>query len=168
MQLIRNTVCFILASIFFTFIFGCSGEHSQFSNKAAFNKLENEVFSSYLTGDADQAKQSVNQMIRLSENTHAIDESSRAGILFLNYYRLYVLEQRCGNKSEADIALIRGRYWRIKNLELENFSDADIADKIESETPERIVKIVDDFDMGSNSGKLPAYSAHSKFILNAN
>jgi hypothetical protein len=136
---------------------GCSTEHSEAVKQLAFVHEGESFFVPYLTGNAEQARQSLKQTIQFFEESNILDPSGQADILTLDYDRLYVLEKRTGNKSGAEVALIKARYWRIRGLELNKLSDDEAVNAMMLDTPEKIVRRVDDFDKGANNGNEPKY-----------
>jgi hypothetical protein len=143
------------------FSVGCSNKDLQSTAKALsvkdFNQRDNELFAPYFTGNVEEARQSLKRTIQHLEESNVLDSHSQAGILSVNYFRLYVLEARSGNKSAAEVALAKARYWKIRIMELEKRSENEIVDELASLKPERIMKDVDDFDKGANHELGPKY-----------
>ena len=149
---------FILAVLF---SFGCSAKHSKLDAKQAemdfFLQEYGKLFAPYLTGNVEQARQSLKQTIQFVEASNVLDLEHQAGDLYLDCYRLYVLEKRTGNEKGAEYALIKARYWRLRCSESKKESDDEIVNDMMSLTPEKIMKGVDDFDEGANNGNKPNY-----------
>ncbi len=139
---------------------GCSNSHSQSDAKAAelkaFDQEDVKLFTPYMTGDVEQARQSLKQTIQHLKASTVLDPRSQSGGLYVNYMRMYALEERTGHAAAARDALLLARYWRIRNMKLpEATNDADII-YVMSVTPEQILKYVDVLDAGDNGGR-PKY-----------
>jgi len=139
---------------------GCSSKASRLAAREEeinkFKREESQLFNQYLFGDLEQARQSLKQTIQHIEKSNALDEDHRAGGLALMYYRLFVLEKRAGHDADAEIALVKARFWQVKNCELNNLTNDEIVIRItiDAATAE---KNVNDFDEGGNNGNKPKY-----------
>jgi len=127
---------------------GCSSEQSKNEAKKEFIREGDRLFIPYMTGNLEQARQSLNQTINHYEESKFLDAKTQAGFLELDYDRLYVLEKRSGNQDAADIALIKARYWRFRSLELNGVTGSEEATIEALDTPEKRMKRVVNFDAG--------------------
>jgi hypothetical protein len=159
---------FVLAMCF---SFGCSCKHSKSVTKQAeikaFDQEEEKLFAPYLTGNVEQARQSLKQTIQHLEESNSLDLHSQSGRLYGEYIRLYALEKRTGHETDAAVALIKARYWWIRNMESRELSKGETIESRKlsddenvkyfiSVTPEQIMKWVDNLNAGENGNK-PKY-----------
>ena len=157
----RMSLVFILALFLaMNFLLGCSAKHSKIvpseDEMKAFYNEEEKLSVPYWTGNVDQARQSLNQTIQLIKQSNGLSFSAQAGFLYIEYARLYVLEKRAGNKADAELALSKAKFWRIRNLNPSEALDDSAIVKIMSDTPELMVKYIDVLDAG-DSGNRPKY-----------
>ncbi len=119
-----------------------------------------QLFAGYLEGDVDRARQSLDKRIQLFESSKALEPCGQAGILFLEYSRLYALEKRAGTDAKAESALIKARYWALRNLELKEVPTNEAITKIRSYSTDKILEMVDEFDKEPSHGMGPKYAHH--------
>ena len=143
------------------FSLGCSGHKSNVNEIMAVSKYldeEDKLFTTYMTGDVAQARQSLKDRIQHTkdQSQSVLSAHAQSGRLSMEYARLYVLEKRTGNNADAEEALSKSLYWRIRNLEPPySTNDEDII-YVMSYPPEKVMKGVDKFDAGDNGDK-PKY-----------
>lgn len=142
---------------------GCSSQPnvssraSQEQTLATFKQQANQLYDAYLAGDREQAKHSLEQSIRLAEESK-LPSTYQAGCLFFDYARLYVLERRGGSERSAEAALVKARYWSVREAELGGNSDEEAGARAKSETGDQIVAFIDKWDRDHTDGKGPNYA----------
>ena len=119
-------------------------------------KRSDELYRAYLAGDREQAKQS------LLDTVHVIEKAKlkpwgQANMLFITYARLYALEFRTRSQSSAAGALVKARYWYLRENELSGDSQDEANAAVESFTPDKCIDYVDKWDRDHTGGKGPRY-----------
>lgn len=123
-----------------------------------FSERSDQLYAIYLTGNANEARQSLEKDIdSIIEGKEYLEPGGRAGMLFLAYCRLYVLEKRLGNNVEAEANLIKARYWLIRKGELLGLPTGETMQEVLKFTPAKIVETIDAFDKKLNDGSSPNY-----------
>ena len=112
----------------------------------------NGYYDEYLAGDYNQAKLSLERSVKLADKLEFVPHY-QAGHLFFCYARLYVLERRTGNDALAEAALVKARYWSLRERELGNVPDEEGGAFAKSESGDRIVEFIDKWDRDHTDGK---------------
>ncbi len=123
-------------------------------------KESDKFYDAYLNGEADTARRSLEQAIRLFQSPRAdiLEPSGHAGILYFTYARLYALEKRTGNDPAAAVALAAARSWNEKRYQLAGETNSTSLEECRLfDTPEKIVEVADKLDKAATSGKGPKY-----------
>ena len=110
----------------------------------------------YLTGDAEQARQSLLKSVRLIE-TMKFAEDKRAEGLCLSYGRLYMLETRMGRTQTAAAYWLKSQYWLLRKYELWHWQEDVAASEVLSRTPQHTMEMLDTFDKHRTNGAGPHY-----------
>jgi len=143
--------------------FGCHAKHEQINESPspddAYLKKTDELYDKYLNGDRNQAKQSLEDLINITE-TAKLTPFGHANMLFRVYSRLYAFEKRTGNQKLADAAFVKVRYWLLQQHKSIGQSDSQAAKEVEQYTPEQCLAEVDEWDKAHHNGVPPGYLAH--------
>ena len=135
---------------------GCHSERAPTENEV-FDQSQR-LFQAYLKSDLATARDSLREEIALLEHPKVPLEGVRqATVLFLECARLYTLEKRSGRDTNAELALIKARYWNIRRFELDGTLTEKAWEELRSFTPERLIEITDASDKTHTSGKGPKY-----------
>jgi outer membrane murein-binding lipoprotein Lpp len=127
---------------------GCSSQPSvasrasQEQSLAAFKHQANQLYDAYLAGDRAQAKHSLEESIRLAEESN-LPPTYQVGCLFFYYARLYVLERSGGSERQAEAALVKAHYWSVREAQLGGNSDAEAGARAKVETGDQIMAFID-------------------------
>jgi len=111
----------------------------------------------YLAGDVAQARESMEQSVRLIEGETVLSPIEHTAYLLNDYCHLYALEKRVGNESAASIYLKKAIEWNLKSLDLLDITEERRKEDIKSFDAEYIMWLSDDMDKGENKGNLPFY-----------
>jgi hypothetical protein len=122
-----------------------------------FKGRANRLYDAYLTGDRDEAKHNLEECIQLAHDSK-LPPAYQAGCLFFDYARLYVLERRGGNEALAEAALVKARYWSLRERELGGNTDEKAGAVVKAETGEQIMGFIDKWDKDHTDGKGPNYA----------
>jgi hypothetical protein len=146
-----------LSVLSFGVFLGC--DHGKISREEAIFQKSQQLFEKYLNADAATARQCLEEEITLLENTKVpLFVPRQAFILFTECSRLYVLENRLGNHSKADLALIKARYWNLRRYESSGEMTPGKLEELRSFTPEKIAETIDATDKFHTKGKGPRYN----------
>ncbi|MBI1841970.1 MAG: hypothetical protein HYR88_14115 [Verrucomicrobia bacterium] len=107
-----------------------------------------ELDRQYLEGDALQAKRSLQRNVKLVEESQVLHPSGQALLLAGLNLRLFALEKRLDHPTEAQVSLIKWRYWLVRSRELEE-TDTPISgllDQLNHATDEQLIEDVDKSD----------------------
>jgi hypothetical protein len=122
-------------------------------------KQLNALARTYFDGNAGEARDSLVRTVQLIEDSD-FPVVVRAGICSVAYSRLYVLDKRTGNPLLAESALVKARYWHLRDAEsARGESEANAAKGIIAMTPAKCEEFVDQHDRNLNNGRRPAYVA---------
>lgn len=143
--------CFFVAMI----LLGCRSVQVDPAEAAA--KQSDKLYQVYLTGSRDQAIWSLEETIRVTENAN-LEPSGKANTLSITYARLYVLERRAGNGGLAEAALVRARYWFLREHELSGDSEEQAGAAVRSFTADKCMDFVDKLDKEHTDGVGPRYA----------
>lgn len=140
---------------------GCSSRRHEGEPRAedslnVFKGKAKQLYDSYLGGSSSEATESLKESIRLAERAN-IPDHYRAGCLFFNYARLYVLEHRMAKPALAEEALVKARFWSLREAELGGNSAEEAGVFITSQTGERIEQFIDKWDRDHTQGSGPKY-----------
>jgi hypothetical protein len=134
---------------------GC-GRNVQTFDKELLDET-NGYFRQYLDGDIDQARKSIVNAIHAYEDvTWNINRKQQAFALWLGYARLYALERKAGRQEQAQLALVKARYWALRQLELEGPLTPQKIDQFLQFNPDAMIGFVDKMDK-SRGGRAPHY-----------
>jgi hypothetical protein len=111
----------------------------------------------YFTGTVEQARQALLQNSALLENSRVLEPIGRTLSLSSTYFRLYVLEKRCGNEAAAEADLLKGQYWMLKQGEIKGKDITQWMKSVKQCSGQRIISDIDDFDKRVHNGIEPAY-----------
>ena len=147
-----------LISVLAFFVFaGCDREQIVRDNLL---KQTDDLYRVYLTGGREEARRSLQEAVRLIENTSVSPpfQKGQAGALFLSYARLYALERRAGSNDMAQIYFTKARYWCLRQDELDGDSPSGCnAYLAKFATEDRMTDFIDKWDTGANNGNRPRY-----------
>jgi hypothetical protein len=116
------------------------------------------LYQVYLDGGLTEARDSLVQIITIHHDSN-LSPSAQALGLWLAYGRLFLLEKRSGHADDAQVALIKARYWALRRAEISGDSPADAlhyVDKFASE--DGMATFFDKWDRDHNHGRLPNYT----------
>lgn len=116
-----------------------------------------QLYQVYLTGDLGRAKWSLEETIRVIENANLKPER-KANIIYLAYARLYVLERRTSTGAVAEAALVKARYWFLREHEFSGETEAQAGAAVQSLTADKCMDIVDKGDRQRTDGVGPRYT----------
>jgi hypothetical protein len=120
-------------------------------------KQSDQLYQVYLTGDLGRAKWSLEETIRVIENANLKPER-KANIIFFAYARLYVLERRTSTRAIAEAALVKARYWFLREHELSGETEAQAGAAVQSLTADKCMNFVDKWDKQRTDGVGPRYT----------
>ncbi len=113
----------------------------------------------YLDGGPAEVRESLAGMIAIFEEDPDFSPSEQASGLSLSYGQLHVFEQRTGDAEAARAALIKARYWTLRQAELSGCSPAEAMRHVEKfASEEGVVAFIDKWDREHNDGRLPRYA----------
>lgn len=160
-ELTNTAICSVIMRVVFVLVVVCSISGCRPEGKKKEDELfakSQALFEQYLVTDVSRARQNLRSEIELLENAGIqTDPLRRATILFLECARLYVLETRCGNREEADVALMKTQYWNLRRFEIDAKGGTPNFTELKTFTIERIVAMVDKSDKERTNGKGPSY-----------
>jgi len=136
---------------------GCDPERIARDNLA---KQTSNLYHVYLNGGRDEARHSLQDAIRLIEDTQVSPpfRKGQAASLFLGYARLYALERRAGSNDMAQVYLVKARYWCLRQDELDGDNAAGCnAYLAKFAAEDKLMDFIDKWDKGANNGKGPRY-----------
>ena len=162
-----GTLLILLAVL--SILFGCSANRTQLAERASqlesFEQEEGNLFAEYMAGNPERARRALEQTISLIESSNTLDLNSQSGLLYANYIRLYVLDERMGDENGTEVALIKAKYWQVIHMETLKLPDSEINQMLSVDTPDQITKWVNTLDAGDD-GRKPEYlkfiNAHSR------
>src|SRR5579863_443098 len=123
-------------------------------------KQTDSLYRVYINGGRDEARRSLQEAVRLIENTPVSPpfQKGQAWSLFLGYARLYALEHRAGSNDMAQIYFVKARYWCLREEELDGDSPSGCnAYLAKFATEDKMLEFIDKWDKGANNGKGPRY-----------
>jgi hypothetical protein len=123
----------------------------------AFDKEIKPLFEAYLSGDSQQAKQALEEMVRAVEGSKVSPKIQAYG-LWLIYARLYILERRLGNAELAEANILKSRYWLMRRNEIDGATPEEAAQRaLQWFTADKCMEIFDKWDKALSEGKGPKY-----------
>jgi hypothetical protein len=159
MKSLINT-SFMSGCIIFCVASGCSSDRSkrdaEIRGQNALVAEADAQLAPYMTGDVDEARQSLKNSVRHLKASDMLNSHTQASLLYTDYIRLFVLESRSGHPAAAKDALMLGQYWRLRSLELPSATNDDDIIYFMSEPPTNFFRYVDNLD-GDGTGRKPAY-----------
>jgi hypothetical protein len=136
---------------------GCAASGHQVTDAEVFSKSQ-DLFQQYLQADLPSARRALQEEIALLEDPPVpLQAERRATVLFAECARLYTLEKRAGREPDAEVALIKARYWSLRRYQAAGaLSDKEL-EELRSFNPERLLEITDQSDKTHTHGKGPEY-----------
>src|ERR1700722_15728024 len=149
---------FIIVSMLLALV-ACKHENSGALRQARENigSQRQQLVYRYLAGDVVQARDSLQQSVKLIEGETVLSPIAHTPFLNLGYCRLYALEKRVGNEAAASAYLEKAREWHLKSMESANLPTDRMNESIKSYTAEYVIWEADDADKGENNNNLPKY-----------
>ena len=151
----------ILAVTLLIILSGCSpSERAQPVQKRKNLVQDGVLYREYLSGDLATAREALVKEAGLEKSEDlGLAPSDQALYISFAFTRLSALEDRAGNKSAAEVAMIKARYWALQHFELATNSEhgRPANEVISMCSPERLLEIVRKIDEGSTDGKGPRY-----------
>src|SRR5438128_1793232 len=126
-----------LLIVLFTTLVGCRHKSS-----TATDDIENQfanLYTKYLTGSVDQARESLQQTIALADKAD-LAAPARAKALWITYARMFALERYSKNDPAADLCFVKARYWFLRRLELAHHSIEEADQEIKGWTPDKCLE----------------------------
>ena len=124
------------------------------------------LYREYLTGDIDQARQSIFKSIDILEKATSVYNAGRAHGLCWCYARLYCIEKYAGNNDAAYVAFVKAKYWRTQEIELgQKYSRLSFKESVQiirGFTPEGCEELMRKWDNHFTDGKGPVYARIKK------
>ena len=139
------------------FVGACSPKSRSIDRKTSdFLTAETSYHRIYLTGNLEQARESLHKSIELAMNS-PLGVEDRAQSLANSYMALSVLERKCGNLGTSEDAYVRAKYWVLEEVEI-GTNTAEVGGNLVAQiTPETIRKSIEQRDKQENGGKDPKY-----------
>ncbi len=135
---------------------GCNSESAPKEN-AIFDQSQR-LFQAYLNGDLPTARTALMEEIALLEHPKVpLQEVRQATVLFLECARLYTLERKSGRETNAELALIKARYWNLRRFELDGTLNEKASEELRLFKPERLIEITEASDKTHTAGKGPRH-----------
>lgn len=119
------------------------------------------LYSSYMDGGIDQARQSMLGIITLLENRTLSRPGDTAHGLWLAYARLHVIKRYAKNSNLAAAYLLEVRSWYLKKLELTGTQTDEAMKLVDRFDSSKCVEMVDNLDGKTTGGKGPKYSSRT-------
>ena len=123
---------------------------------AEYKKTNAVLYQVYLTGNVNEAKESLQTAIGLTQN-RKLPPELQAQSLFFDYARMYILQSKLDNKPLADAALLKAQFWSLRNAELTGDSEEKAGAALRHKTGENITVHINNWDADHNNGKPPRY-----------
>jgi len=136
---------------------GCQRKKTVFEQQREVIVRSEALCQKYLKGDLEHARQSLKANAELLEGATILEPVGRSQLLAKSYYRACVLEKRAGNETNAEVNLIKAKYWKVRNAELMGYSASEIMESINRDTPEGVCQYIDGFDRRLNDGNTAKY-----------
>jgi hypothetical protein len=138
---------------------GCTSERAR---REDLGSRTDSLYEDYMNGNRTEARRSIVEANRLVEQVKLSNfEQDRATFLFLNYGRLYSIDHRAGSNDLAQADLIKARYWCLRSSELNRDAPDESIRHVEKFTkPEKLLDVIDQFELTANHGKQPRYIDH--------
>ena len=158
--LFKNSIRFVFLTymvLLSTPIILCGCHSVKGADEKQMGKQLDFLYHNYLTGNADQARESLLEYLELIPKIKP--PLGQAYNYVFAYSRLYVLETRVGNGDLATVYFVKAEYWRIKECEASNMGENDIADATKLMTTNTCLLSVDNWDRSHNDGRIPNYAA---------
>ena len=124
---------------------------------AEVNARQNELYQIYLNGNRNDAARSVENVVKLLEETEGQPPRFQAANLWPAYARLHLLEQRNGDEALAEAFWTKARYWYLRTQELSGSSKADAARAVEQFTATKCAELLNRLDGSKANGRGPAF-----------
>lgn len=137
-----------------TMLLGC--QVSIVDPSLEFTKQADVLYQSYLQGNRSQARRSLEETIQLAGKSN-LKPAGEADCLCFTYARLYALEKRTGTQPLAEAALVRARYWYLRQRELGGSTADESAVALTSYTAEKCLDFVDKWNKDHTGGRGPMY-----------
>jgi hypothetical protein len=142
---------------------GCRDEKTEKKKDRDENAQHLDVlYQEYLTGDIDNARQSISKSIDILGKVTSFNEGGRAWALCFNYCRLYCIEEYAGNENAAYLAFIKAKYWFAIERELSiketRSTMEENIQKIKKFTTKECTEYVEKWDNAHTNGKGPVYA----------
>ena len=134
-------------------LLSCSRGRNSTAARDRFNQLSQE----YLKGDWNEARQCMQDTIRLMDQARFPNPSAPSHARWLAYSRLSVLEKRAGNETLSEAYLLQARYWYFRKFELSGETTEKAFENVRSFSMENCVAFIDKWDRAHNEGKSPNY-----------
>jgi hypothetical protein len=155
--LVPGPLSFLACVLLLIVLSGCHSERVP-NEKEVFDQSQ-QLFAAYLQGDLAAARRSLEEEIGLLECPKVrLDAMHQSTVLFLECARLYTLEKRAGRGTNAEMALIKARYWSLRRYEADGALKDSALEEFRSFTPERLIEITDASDKTHTGGKGPRYA----------
>jgi len=137
---------------------GCAYKNAK---QSGFFRKNDQFYRTYLDGDVSQARQSLQQIIRHYKNSNPkiIGAVDQAHDLFCAYARLYVLEEKVGDKDAAEVALTRAQYWHLQEYDSNEDwqSRVPLRKFLSYQSSTFFAEVIQKLDKASNHGSEPNY-----------
>jgi len=151
---LQALLCFFLA----TLLLGCEKKQSNlWKQQHALLDEQDKLYQAYLTADVYQARQILQQKVKLFENDTILERSGLARDLFQEFSRLYAFDKRVGNNDSAEVDLIKAHFWLVRDFELGGLSSDKVMEKVRTANADDILAMVDKQDKMASNGKGPKY-----------
>lgn len=153
-----SMLCVMAAALSSALLFtGCQRKNSLFNRQKEVIDRSELLCRGYLEGDLKYARRCLAENAELLEGATILEPVGRSQLLAKSYSRSYVLETRAGNHADAEVNLIKAKYWKVRNAELMGYNAAEITEDMKRDTADRVYQYIDGFDRKQNGGKAPNY-----------
>jgi hypothetical protein len=115
-------------------------------------------YSNYVNGTVDIARTNLLAAANYLEKSSCFEEADRATMLWLEYSRLTVLENKVGNPDLAEVYLMKAKFWDLRNSELLGKSPKVMIDSMKLFDLMKCKELVEKIDKGLHSGELANYN----------
>ena len=165
MVVLEGSLCALLTCLAFACLAGggCNSKRDQAAkaeSQLELNEYKNRanlLYDSYLRGDQQEARRSVEDAIQLAQGLKS-SPWYQARCLSFYYARLYAIEVRSGNESNAVAALAKVHEWASNEFVLGGHTLAEASAIVKAYTGNRIVEAVDQWDRDHNAGQRAKYT----------
>ena len=121
-------------------------------------KQLDELYSQYINGGQNTARQRLLSSISILENATCLDNGDRAQLLSLEYSRLAVMDHKVGEKVAEDAYVLCAQYWQLKTSELSGEPLKASMEKVKRLDIEEQTALVEKMDKRFRGGKLAEYN----------